>query len=170
VNDKERQRAHVMAARVARYIGCSGTHEHDGKILPCRSHDELLAVSKRAEPEEKSLRKKRKRKVSERRYDRWEKLREKPIASLVSGVPGITSGSPGSEITDSGPTGSSGTAVAGGVMGGVVDGSFGVPTLTGSGVLSAKHDRQVALVRNPLSRRSVAVPVERLSPSNEGFH
>lgn len=151
-----------MASRVARHIGCSGTHEHDGKVLPCRSHDQLLAISKRAEPEEKSLRKKRKRKLSERRYDRWERLREKPIASLVSGVPGITSGAPSSEITDSGPTGSSGTAVAGGVMGGVVDGSFGVQM--------AKNDGSLRHLRSPGSGRPVALPVERRAPRSEGFH
>lgn len=146
------------AARIARYIGCSGTHEHNGKTLPCRSHEELLAISKGAEPEEKSLRKKRKRKVSERRYDRWERLREKPIASLVTGVSGITSGSPSSEITDSGPVGSSGTAVSGGAMGGIVNGSF------------AKGDESLRHLRSPESRMSVTVPVERLTPPSEGFH
>lgn len=159
--------ARRTAAKIARYIGCSGTHEHDGKILPCRSHEELLAISKDAEPSTKSAqpKRKRKRKVSSQRFDRWDKLREKPIASLVSGVPGITSGSPDSEITDSGPTGSTGTAVGGGVMGGIVDGSPGVASLTGSGVLSAKSGIPDRL---PDSRRPVTVPTVRLRPSTKG--
>lgn len=122
-------------ARLATMIGCSGTHEWDGKVLPCRSHDRLLELSRNAEPEEKSARRRRKRKVSSRRGDGWENLKERPVSSLASGGPGITSGSPRSEIT---ATGSTGTAVAGGLMGGVVDGSFGVSSLDGSGVLSAK--------------------------------
>lgn len=116
-------------------IGCSGTHEWDGKVLPCRSHERLLELSRDAEPGEKTARRRRKRKVSSLRGDGWENLKERPVSSLSSGGPGITSGSPRSEIT---ATGSTGTAVTGGAMGGVVDGSFGVASLEGSGVLSAK--------------------------------
>ena len=96
--------------------------------------------------------------MSSRRGKGWENLRERPTSSLATGGAGITSGSPGSEITDSGPTGSTGTAVSGGIMGGVVDGSFGVASLEGSGILDAKEDGRR---RAEGSRRPVPVPVER---------
>ena len=157
-DDAEAERR--TAAKLAGNLGCSGTHEHDGRILPCRTHDELLARSKAAENFTKSAdpRRRRKRKVSSRRGKGWENLRERPTSSLATGGAGITSGSPGSEITDSGPTGSTGTAVSGGIMGGVVDGSFGVASLEGSGILDAKEDGRR---RAEGSRRPVPVPVER---------
>lgn len=88
-----------QALRVARTIGCSGAHQKDGKWFPCKDHDKLLEISRRAEsgrwtpPDEKkelvvsadsvfvkglaSNRKKRKKK-----RDGWEELREAPVRSV----------------------------------------------------------------------------------------
>lgn len=123
------------ALLVARRIGCTGAHQQGDGWMPCSSHDVLLEVSRAAEPGTKTARRKRKRKVSSVRGDGWENLRERRVSSIRTGGPGITSGSPSSEITASGSTG---TAVAGGTMGGVVDGSMGVASLSGSAVLSGK--------------------------------
>lgn len=69
-----------MVARMARYLGCSGTHEGpDGELMPCRSSEELKRISDRAEPKKKAdvvekPQRMRKGKKRRRRDDDWEDL------------------------------------------------------------------------------------------------
>lgn len=71
-------------------------------------------------------RRRRGRRVASRRYDGWERLREKPTTAIrnTPGV-GVHSGFPGDDITASGPTGETVTMVGGGTLGGVVSGRPG---------------------------------------------
>lgn len=125
------------ALRLARRLGCEGAHEQDGVWMPCASHEELVTMSRAAEPKQKSARRRRRRRLVSRRG--WERLRERPVPSIRTTEAGLTSGPPGSEVTDSGPTGSTGTAVAGGVMGGIVDGSLGASYSSGGSFAAVKR-------------------------------
>lgn len=72
--DKEERQ---MIARMARYLGCSGSHVGpNGDLMPCSTHEELLRISNRAEPKKKEdvKKPKRKRVGKRRRDDDWEEL------------------------------------------------------------------------------------------------
>jgi len=68
-----------MISRMARYLGCTGSHRGpDGQLMPCSTHEELMRISNRAEPKKKAYveeeeKPKRKRK-GKRRRDGWEEL------------------------------------------------------------------------------------------------
>jgi len=66
-----------MVARMARYLGCTGSHRGpDGQLMPCSSAEELTRISNRAEPKKKADVDKptRKRTGKRRRRDDWEEL------------------------------------------------------------------------------------------------
>lgn len=76
--DEDRKR---MVARMARYLGCRGTHRSDdGELMPCSSNEELVRISRRAEPKKKDYitdeetPKRRRKKKGRRRRDHWEEL------------------------------------------------------------------------------------------------
>lgn len=79
----------TMAARMARYMGCSGVHQNeDGIWMPCKSREELLRRSNAAEPRKKSLPDMpKKRKLRRRRGENWEKLRERGVLGIAT-LPG----------------------------------------------------------------------------------
>lgn len=99
------------AIRVARTIGCTGAHEHDGEWMPCSSHDVLTEVSNRAEDdswlrtigEKSSSMSGRRRSRRKNRIRKWENLRERTYG--VQSVPGVglVSGDPATAF--SGPSG-----------------------------------------------------------------
>lgn len=71
-----------QASRVARMIGCEGSHQtEDGVWMPCSTHEKLTSIigssSKSADP----VKKKRKRK-GRNRVTGWEQLREGGIAGI----------------------------------------------------------------------------------------
>lgn len=94
-----------MVARMARYLGCSGTHRGpNGELMPCGSHEELQRISNEAEPAKKQDGKKRKR----RRVGGYEPLGERgviaidslPGGGLVSGKDEFSEGFFPYELTD----------------------------------------------------------------------
>lgn len=77
------------AARMARYLGCSGTHQHDdGTWMPCRSHEELVRLSNRGEPKKKTAfvargpEKRRRRRRIGRNVPGWEPLEESGVVGI----------------------------------------------------------------------------------------
>jgi len=97
-DDEDRKR---IVARMARFLGCRGTHRsEDGELMPCSSNEELVRISRRAEPKKKDYitedeKPKRKRK-GKRRRDHWEELGARgpvgidslPAGGLVSAAVG----------------------------------------------------------------------------------
>ena len=79
-----------MVARMARYLGCSGTHKGpNGELMPCSSHEELMRISDRAEPKKKKTddpKKKKRRRVG-RNVAGYEPLGERGVISIDS-LPG----------------------------------------------------------------------------------
>lgn len=75
-----------MVARMARYLGCSGTHKGpNGELMPCASHEELMRISDRAEPrkpKKKADPTKPKRKRKGRRVAGYEPLGERGVISI----------------------------------------------------------------------------------------
>jgi len=68
-----------MISRMARYLGCTGSHRGpDGQLMPCSTHEELVRISNRAEPKKKETdtvdKPVRKRTGKRRRRDGWEEL------------------------------------------------------------------------------------------------
>lgn len=73
-----------MIARMARYLGCSGTHRGPkGELMPCASQEELLRISKRGEPRTKTEPPKKRR----RRMRGFEPLAQRGVVSIDS-LPG----------------------------------------------------------------------------------
>lgn len=79
-----------MVARMARYLGCSGTHKGpNGELMPCSSHEELMRISDRAEPKKKKAddpNRKKRRRVG-RNVAGYEPLGERGVLSIES-LPG----------------------------------------------------------------------------------
>ena len=79
---KEPEDRKKMVARMARYLGCSGSHEGpNGELMPCSTHEELVRISNRAEPKKKAdvvepakPQRMRKGKKRRRRDNDWEEL------------------------------------------------------------------------------------------------
>lgn len=82
----------IFALRAAGWIGCSGAHKHDGKWMPCETHEELQRISGDAEPKRKSSYAElqnnfniRKAKGKKTKKKGWEKLREtKPLGGFAT--------------------------------------------------------------------------------------
>jgi len=81
----------IFALRAAQWVGCTGAHKHDGKWMPCETHEELERISNAAEPDKKSGY----QEMNERYFKRrakgknkkrgWEKLREtKPLGGFAT--------------------------------------------------------------------------------------
>ena len=70
-----------MVARMAKYLGCTGSHRNaNGELMPCSSHDELMKISQRAEPKKKESKKRKKR-------DGYEPLGESGVTGIET-MPG----------------------------------------------------------------------------------
>lgn len=101
----------VFALRAAQWIGCSGAHKgENGEWMPCATHDELLQISRRAEPRKKTalsdFEKNIKKRNKKSKRKQWENLREStplgfstlvgggivsaPIASVKGIIPGVS--------------------------------------------------------------------------------
>lgn len=66
-----------MVTRMARYLGCAGTHTSpDGQLMPCSSHEELMKISEDAEPPKKKDNKK------QRPNDDHEPLRRRGVVGI----------------------------------------------------------------------------------------
>ncbi len=51
---KKNESRKKMVARMAKYLGCTGSHRNaNGELMPCSSYEELMKISQRAEPEKK---------------------------------------------------------------------------------------------------------------------
>lgn len=88
----------VFALRASQWIGCSGAHKHEGKWMPCETHEELLRVSGEAEPKKKTAfedlhKRYNTRKVKGKKKKRgWEKLNEsRPLGFATLEGGGIVS-------------------------------------------------------------------------------
>jgi len=91
-DDKSDVNTRMFALRAAQWVGCSGAHKHDGKWMPCETHEELLRLSGEAEPQKKTAyeeiknrQKIRKMKGKKQRKKGWENLREtKPLGGFAT--------------------------------------------------------------------------------------
>lgn len=89
----EKENSRKNALKMARYLGCTGAHEHDGNWMPCKDHATLVRISNRAEdtgtklPEEKkvTVKKKRRKRVN----DEWEDMGIERGVSSIDSVPGM---------------------------------------------------------------------------------
>lgn len=88
----------IFAIRASQWIGCSGAHKHDGKWMPCETHEELQRLSNSAEPKRKTgfqelHERYGTRKVKGKKKRRgWEKLNEsKPLGFATLEGGGIVS-------------------------------------------------------------------------------
>ena len=88
----------LFALRAAQWVGCSGAHKHDGKWMPCETHEELQKLSSAEEPKKKTAiedlhRRYNSRKAKGRKKKRgWEKLNEsKPLGFATLEGGGIVS-------------------------------------------------------------------------------
>jgi hypothetical protein len=91
VADKPEDRKR-MIRRMARYLGCTGTHEGpNGQLMPCSSAEELNRISDRAEPKKKmhivEMEKPKKRRRVGKKPRRWEPLGERGVLSIET-LPG----------------------------------------------------------------------------------
>lgn len=82
-----------MVRRMARYLGCTGSHEGpNGELMPCRTHEELVRISDRAEPKKKAYvveeeKPKRRRRRVGKNPKNWEPLGERGVLSIET-LPG----------------------------------------------------------------------------------
>jgi len=81
----------LFALRAAQWVGCNGAHKHEGKWMPCETHEELLKLSGEAEPKRKTAyidlhKRYGTRKAKGRKKKRgWENLREtKPLGGFAT--------------------------------------------------------------------------------------
>lgn len=81
----------VFAIRASQWIGCSGAHKHEGKWMPCETHEELLKLSGEAEPKKKTAfedlhKRYNTRKAKGKKKKRgWENLRElRPLGGFAT--------------------------------------------------------------------------------------
>lgn len=88
----------VFAIRAAQWIGCTGAHKHEGKWMPCETHDELLKISGEAEPKKKTAfqdlhaRYNTRKAKGKKRKRGWEKLNEsRPLGFATLEGGGIVS-------------------------------------------------------------------------------
>jgi len=109
--EKTNTNSKVFALRAAQWIGCSGAHKgEDGKWMPCATHNELLRISRQAEPGKKTalsdIEKNIKKRNKKSKRKQWENLREStplgfstlvgggivsaPITSVKGIIPGLS--------------------------------------------------------------------------------
>ena len=88
----------VFALRASQWIGCTGAHKHEGKWMPCETHEELLRVSGEAEPKKKTAfvdlhaRYNTRKAKGKKKKRGWEKLNEsRPLGFTTLEGGGIVS-------------------------------------------------------------------------------
>ncbi len=97
-NEQSDTNSRVFALRASQWIGCTGAHKHDGKWMPCETHEELLRVSGEAEPKKKTAfvdlhaRYNTRKAKGKKKKRGWEKLNEsRPLGFATLEGGGIVS-------------------------------------------------------------------------------
>lgn len=97
-NEQSDTNSRVFALRASQWIGCTGAHKHEGKWMPCETHEELLKVSGEAEPKKKTAlvdlhaRYNTRKAKGKKKKRGWEKLNEsRPLGFTTLEGGGIVS-------------------------------------------------------------------------------
>lgn len=97
-NEQSDTNSRVFAIRAAQWIGCTGAHKHEGKWMPCETHEELLRISGEAEPNKKTAfedlhaRYNTRKAKGKKKKRGWEKLNEsRPLGFATLEGGGIVS-------------------------------------------------------------------------------